>query len=127
LKKYPDNVVYNYNLHKFDASLKPYPTDLGAPPFNNQLTIGEQAKSRFKSRIESIQSQWLDLCKDWEIHHMVSAAECSFAPDVGGVYHLYKRNDGSIWLSIISPAHWKLDKYIGSYRLNHDGCWYEYR
>ena len=32
-KKYPDNVVYNYDLDKFDAITKAYPTSLGAQKF----------------------------------------------------------------------------------------------
>ena len=32
-KKYPDNIVYNYELNKFDANLKPYPTTVGSQGF----------------------------------------------------------------------------------------------
>ncbi|MFT5986084.1 MAG: hypothetical protein ACI825_001583, partial [Planctomycetota bacterium] len=28
-KKKPDNVVFNTELEKYDASMKPYPTNLG--------------------------------------------------------------------------------------------------
>ena len=32
-KKYPDNIVYDYKLDKFDANTKPYPTSISAPGF----------------------------------------------------------------------------------------------
>ena len=32
-KKYPDNIVYDYELDKFDAKIKSYPTSVGAPGF----------------------------------------------------------------------------------------------
>ncbi len=32
-KQYPDNVVYNYEIEKFDASKKSYPTTIGSQNF----------------------------------------------------------------------------------------------
>ena len=32
-KKYPDNIVYNYETKKFDANTKAYPTTVGASKF----------------------------------------------------------------------------------------------
>ena len=32
-KKYPDNIVYNYETQEFDAKKKEYPTSVGAQKF----------------------------------------------------------------------------------------------
>ena len=38
-KKYPDNIVYNYETEEFDANKKSYPTSVGGQKFEFLSTI----------------------------------------------------------------------------------------
>ena len=60
--------------------------------------------------------------QDQELHH----ARCNFQRRPGQVYHLYAREDGSRYLSLLSPAEWHNappHPHLGSYRLENDLSW----
>ena len=71
--KKPDNVVFNNEIQKYDAALKPY-------------------------------------------------AKFNFEPIIGEVYHLYKRENGETFLSIIAPEECNFHA-LGSFYLNADQIW----
>ena len=53
-------------------------------------------------------------------------AECSFEPAINQIYHLYKRKDGSKFLSMISPDEWGTNKnlmHVCSAKLLSDHTW----
>jgi hypothetical protein len=54
-------------------------------------------------------------------------ARCSFVRRPGGVYHAYRKADGEVWLSMISPEEWgdpSPDRsFVGTYRLELDQSW----
>ena len=56
-KKYPDNIVYNYDTDEFDAKLKKYPTSVSAPSFKPlKVDKGDSIKANkyFESRMAEI-------------------------------------------------------------------------
>tara|TARA_Y100001973_G_C5081852_1_gene272865 strand:- start:95 stop:310 length:216 start_codon:yes stop_codon:yes gene_type:complete len=57
---------------------------------------------------------------DW--HKLVYKAEYSFEPLAGEPYHLYEREDKSIFLSLIAPDEWN-ENYLGSFKQNNTGNW----
>ncbi len=60
--------------------------------------------------------------RDAELHR----AECHLVRRPGRVYHLYRREDGSRYLSLLSPADWGQappHAFEGSYRLEPDMSW----
>jgi hypothetical protein len=59
--------------------------------------------------------------RDGELHR----AACSFKKRPGHVYHLYRREDGARYLSMLSPEEWGRapHAYEGSYRLEADMSW----
>jgi hypothetical protein len=60
--------------------------------------------------------------RDQELNH----ARCNFQRKPGNTYYLYKKEDGTTYFSMLSPADWK-DKppheFMGSYRLENDMSW----
>jgi hypothetical protein len=64
------------------------------------------------------------LQRDQQLHH---AAGC-FRKVPGQVYHLYRRPDASLQLSLLSPTDWRgraPHDYLGAYRLELDMSWSE--
>jgi hypothetical protein len=63
--------------------------------------------------------------KDIEVNERLYNCKYSFEPIVGQTYHLYLKDDGTEFLSIISPEEWKNKTFIGSYLFDSDGRWIE--
>jgi len=60
--------------------------------------------------------------RDQQLHR----ARCNFKRQVGKVYHLYDKADGSRYFSMLSPQEWGGEpphEFIGSYRLESDMSW----
>ena len=53
---------------------------------------------------------------------MIYNSNYSFEPVIGEIYHLYIRNNGKYFLSLISPREWNME-YITSVRLNSEHKW----
>ena len=49
--------------------------------------------------------------------------ECRFIKVSGNTYHLYKKNDGTYYFSMIAPDEWTIkDEFIKSYLYDYDKC-----
>ena len=60
--------------------------------------------------------------QDLELHN----AQCSFKRIPGRIYHLYQRDDGTRYFSMLSPQDWNASpphSFMGSYRLENDLSW----
>ena len=125
MKKYPDNIGSDYELDKFDAKNKPYPTSVGAPGFE-PIKIDKSsvvtANHYFESRLNELKEEYKKLIQEYNWTKLVYEADYSFQPIVGHVYHLYERKNKMLWLSLIGPDEWK-QPYIGSFKLQTDGKW----
>jgi len=125
IKKYPDNIVFDYELDKFDSSTKQYPTNLGAPafqPLDIDKTDSNKANKYFSSQMDELKDRYIQLQEEYRWTALVYASEYSFQPIVGEEYHLYERKTGKTFLSLISPSEWNL-KHIGSFKLLNNGRW----
>lgn len=83
------------------------------------LVIAEQVKflqEQARKILEESQSAQ-------DLHH----AACNFKKIPGHIYHLYRRESGQTYFSMLSPEEWGTNShtqsYIGSYRLEHDQTW----
>ncbi|XP_069171492.1 uncharacterized protein C1orf50 homolog isoform X4 [Procambarus clarkii] len=57
-----------------------------------------------------------------DLHHI----PCNFVKKPGNIYHIYRRQSGQKYFSIINPKEWGSTcphEYLGSYRLEHDHSW----
>lgn len=127
-EKKPDNVVYNEKNSQYDASLKPYATNVGAPSI--QLTDTTAWKNRsitkvnhkVKTKYLEIKQAYENLLMEFEYNQLIFNSKFSFEPVIGENYHLYRRANGETFLSIIAPQQCSFD-YVGSFRLNAESTW----
>lgn len=126
--KRPDNVVYNEEKQKYDASLKPYATNVGAPVITSVDTLAWKNKSihRVNKNIETkyleIKSEYDKMMEQFEYNQLIFNSRFNFEPIVGETYHLYKRENKESFLSIIPPNECSFN-LIGSFYLNSDLIW----
>ena len=127
-KKYPDNIVYDNKLQKFDANIKPYPTSVGSQafePIKVDKSTSVSANHYFNSRLEELREEYKKLIQEYNWTKLVYESSYAFQPIVGHTYHMYEKKDKSLWLSLIGPDEWN-QPYVGSFQLQTDGKWIKY-
>ena len=123
-KKLPDSYVV-------DRKLKSYPTEIGSINFKVddielfKINKTSKLKNFYNQKFEEIKKEYHSLMKDIEVNERLYNCKYSFEPIVGQTYHLYLKDDGTEFLSIISPEEWKNKFFIGSYLYDPDGRWIE--
>jgi len=126
--KKPDHVVYNEEDKNYDAALKPYATDLGAPVITTDDTAAwintniHKVNKQIKARYDELKEEYEALMNKFEYNNLVYSAKFNFEPIVGETYHLYKNKEERPFLSIISPLECGFE-HLGSFRLNADKMW----
>lgn len=127
LKK-PDNVVFNEIDQVYDASLRPYATNVGAPVISTIDTVAwknknlQKVNAQFKTRYNELKSALDSFKENFEYNQLVYNSKFSFEPVVGELYHLYVNKNGKNFLSILTPKECSFD-FIGSFILNSDKVW----
>ena len=124
-KKYPDNIVYNYETEKFDANTKAYPTSVGASkfePIKVDKSDSLKANNYFASRLSELKAEYVKLVEEYNWTSLVYESEYSFQPLLGELYYLYEREDKSLFLSLIEPKQWN-QLYVGTFKLLNNGKW----
>lgn len=128
MDKKPELVVWD-KVNGYDANLKSYPTNLGAPSFDlpkvslvrtesskKMMDVFERERQEIIQRIERLYDEYNTSVMVWE-------SKISFEPIVGHSYYLYEFKDGKT-LSLISPQQWdKFDCFIGEYILTSERKW----
>ena len=126
--KKPDNVVFNTETQKYDASLKPYATSVGAPVITTSDSIAWKNRSinkvnhKMKSKYLELKAEYENMMKEYEYNKMIFDAEFTFEPILGETYHLYQRDTEETFLSIIAPNECRFNS-LGSFYLNVDQIW----
>lgn len=126
--KKPDNVVFNPETQKYDAALKPYSTSVGAPVINVTDTIAWKNRSinkinhQLKTKYLELKAEYEKMMQEFEYNKLIFNAKFTFEPIIGEVYHLYKRENGESFLSIIGPEQCNFNA-LGSFYLNADQIW----
>jgi hypothetical protein len=126
--KKPDNVVFNPETKKYDAALKPYATSVGAPVITVTDTVAWKNRSINKIN-HKVEAKYLELkggydkmMQEFEYNKLIFNSKFTFEPIIGQVYHLYKRENGESFLSIIAPEQCNFNA-LGSFYLNVDQTW----
>ena len=105
----PDQVVFDETTQKYNAALTPYATNLGAPAIvpddvtSWKNTNINKVNHKFKSQFEDIKAQYEKMIEQFEYNNLIYSAKFSFEPILGKIYHLYKKENDDVWLSLISP------------------------
>ncbi len=123
MKKVPDSFVP-------ERRSKQYPTEIGSTKFSPdnislfKLEKTQKVKTHFTSKFEEIQKQYQELMDDIFINERLYKANHNFEPISGSKYHLYKKESGEEFLSMISPTEWNNKfEFIGTFQLLSDGRW----
>ena len=126
--KKPDNVVFNSETQQYDAAIKPYGTSVGAPVITTTDTVDWKNRSIRKVN-QKVQTKYLELKAEYEkmkaefeYNNLIFNAKFNFEPIIGDIYHLYKRDNGETFLSIIAPHECNFNA-MGSFYLNADQIW----
>ena len=126
--KKPDNVVFNPETKKYDAAHKPYATSVGAPVITTTDTIAWKNRSinKFNHKVEAkyleLKTEYDKMIREFEYNKLIFEAKFTFEPIIGEMYHLYKRENGESFLSIIAPEQCHFNAQ-GSFYLNADQIW----
>jgi Protein of unknown function (DUF2452) len=127
-QKKPDQVVFNEESGRYDAALKPYATNLGAPAIKiDDLTTWKntnvhKVNHHFKTKFDALKKEYQEMVETFEYNNLIYTAKFSFEPIIGELYHLYRAKDGEPFLSIISPKECSWD-FVGSFTLTTDKLW----
>jgi hypothetical protein len=126
--KKPDNVVFNTETNRYDAALKPYGTNVGAPVITTNDTNAWKNRSinKINHKVEAkyleLKAEYEKMIQEFEYNNLIFESKFTFEPIIGEVYHLYKRENGESFLSIIAPEQCRFDA-LGSFYLNADHIW----
>ena len=126
--KKPDNVVFDTETQKYDAALKPYATSVGAPVITTTDTLAWKNRSinkinhKVKTKYLEIKEQYEKLMQEYEHNQLIFNAKFSFEPIIGETYHLYKRDNREVFLSLIAPHQCNFE-FLGSFYLNAEQIW----
>lgn len=111
-KEKPDLVVWNKTDGYYSKSLT-YGSNHGAPMIRvDDVTSWKQSKvndlnSRFKAEYEEIVNQAKKLKDEFEWNEFIyTKVTYTFLPIVGHTYHVYEKDNGSFFMSIIEPTAW---------------------
>ena len=117
----PDNVADN-------PGLLPYGSNVGAPAIKVEninswkSTNVHKVNKIYQDKFKELQDEYNEMMEEFFWNDLIYSSEFNFEPVVGKAYHLYKKNDGKFFLSLIEPSQWKL-KFVGSFKFNNENKW----
>jgi hypothetical protein len=127
MKKKPDLVVWDEEKGYYQKELT-YGSNVGAPAIKMEDVGGWKqvqaniANKQFKTRYEELKTEFQKLIDEVNWNDLVYTSKYSFIPVMGETYHLYIKNDETMFLSLISPEQWN-QKHIGSFQLDSTQKW----
>ncbi|KXO00028.1 GTP-binding protein [Aequorivita aquimaris] len=127
-EKKPDNVVFNTDTNRYDAALKPYATSVGAPVITSTDTTAWKNRSinktnhKLNAKYLELKAEYEKMTREFEYNSLIFNSHFSFEPVIGEVYHLYKRENGKNFLSLIAPDQCNFN-HLGSFYLSVDQTW----
>lgn len=126
-KKKPDLVVWNEEKGYYAKELT-YGSNVGAPAIKLDDVSGWKrqqanvANKEFKTRYDELKEEFRKLIDEVNWNDLVYSSHYSFIPVMDEIYHLYIKDDDTMFLSLIGPDEWN-KKYIGSFKLDSKQKW----
>lgn len=126
-------------LYDGEASFAPYPVSVNSPPIKTvdkrlvKATAYESMQQHANQQIlllrkqaELILQQVKEIEQRVEISRRIYEADIRLVPDVGQVYHLYRKNGKDV-VSMVGPEEWgnkmPYDEFVASLKLLADKSW----
>ncbi|MDB5195809.1 MAG: hypothetical protein JWP88_179 [Flaviaesturariibacter sp.] len=122
--------VMPYSTSVSGALVKP--TEEGVIRHKALTAMEEQTNmqlEQIRKQIELLALQAQEIHKRKELSMVIYSAKLSFKPDIGQVYYLYEKADGSHLISLISPKDWgnamPYKSFVAAVQLLADHTWKE--
>lgn len=124
----PDLVVWSEERGYYAKELT-YGSNIGAPKI--ELSNADSWKQTgvsnvnhyFQTKFQELKELYHKYVQEFGWNDLIYRhAEYSFIPIVGHTYHLYERDNGQMFLSIIEPTAWQM-RWVGSFQLDSSGKW----
>ena len=128
MTKKPDSIVWDEEKQKYHASVLPYATSVGGPviKLDDVAFFKERGTNRvqktFSAKYQELVDDYNKLIDEVKLNEMIYNSKFSFEPVIGENYHLYIRQSGEYFLSLIQPNEWTM-QHIVSVRLNSEHKW----
>lgn len=129
----PDKVAQNPGLLPYAHTLSSgviKPDDLGKIKSNALLAMEQQTDMQLRQLQEQIQllyNQAQDIKARTDISVWIYQADMGFNPLIGHTYHLYEKEDGRHFVSMVSPKEWgrskKFKRFVATVKLLADHTW----
>lgn len=123
--KKPDRVADN-------KSTMPYGDNVAAPAITlpdlkdyKQVKVKE-AQNKLKTKYEELEEEFKKLVETAADNELIYNAHIAFSPIVGRIYHLYRRENMTTFVSMVGPDEWGpsyVFEFLGSFRLATDSVW----
>ena len=126
-KKKPDLVVWDEQRGYYPRELT-YGSNNGAPAIRLDDVSGwkqnqaNKANKVFNKKFEEIKDEFANLIDEVKWNEFVYSTNYNFIPVMGETYYLYRKSDGTNFLSLISPDEWNME-FIGATRLESNNKW----
>jgi hypothetical protein len=128
-----DKVAQNPGLLPYAHTLSSgviKPDDMGKVKSNALLAMEQQTDMQLRQiqeQIELLYKQAQEIKSRTDISVWIYQAQMGFNPLVGHVYHLYEKDDGKHFLSMVSPAEWgrsrSFKRFVATVKLLADHTW----
>ena len=105
-----------------------YGSNNGAPAIRLDDVSGwkqnqaNKANKVFNKKFEEIKDEFANLIDEVKWNEFVYSTNYNFIPVMGETYYLYRKSDGTNFLSLISPDEWNME-FIGATRLESNNKW----
>jgi len=137
-----DKPFTNIEVYHKQLSVLPYASSVGSVVIrptkegvikHKALTAMEEQTNmqldQIKQQIELLARQAQEIRKRKELSMMIYDAKLNFKPQIGHIYHLYEKHDGTHILSLVAPQEWggsgPFKQFISSVQLLADHTWKE--
>ena len=123
--KKPDRVADNKMTMPYGDSVAAPAITLPDTKDYREVKVKE-AQNKLKTRYEELEAEFKKLVETAADNELIYNAAIGFNPKVGEVYHLYKKQDGNAWVSLVGPDEWGPGynfEFLGSFRLATDSVW----
>jgi hypothetical protein len=127
-EKKPDIIAWDAERGYYSKELT-YGTNVGAPVIKFEDVIGWRAREvtsvnhQFETKYNELKDAIEKLYEDYNWNELIyNHVEYSFIPVIGEVYHLYRRDNFSLFLSLIEPNCWNKE-HLGSFKLDSSNKW----
>ena len=126
--KKPDHIVWDEENQKYNANILPYGSSVSAPAIKiedissyKQINV-QKVQTKFNKKYQELVDEYNNLVDEVKLNQIVYISDFSFEPVIGHTYHLYYRDNGKYFLSLIEPEMWN-QEYVLSVELNSENKW----